>query len=415
MEEENKLKPVVKRWIAYVCPECHMIFRMEAGNGGRRAQCPGCRALMILGGKMPEKRGPAGSGEGESPGNREAGDAGMEKEEPGDATDEHQEPDDDGADEPEDDDGAEEPEEDDGESGPMAKLAPRMRIKKRKGVRKVPAWEKRTWRKKRRRIGWLRPVVSVLCLMGVGAGVAYWAHSTAERRTAAGGTIRGGVADELDVPPEPGTDTDVAIDELAAAVRRFLEAEGIDDLLETVRFRQRLEPIIRRHYREGFTPVVVREIAPDGSARAVEGLFSVLVEMEDFKRRPIALEKVDGGFLVDWESWVGYSELPWDEFMCRRPTESAVFRVKTRVEHYYNYEFSDEDAWRSFQLQSPDGERTLYGYVPRHSAMERELMPLDPGMEVSAHTLALRYPEGASRGNQVLVERVLASGWVLKN
>ena len=50
-----------KRWLGYTCPDCRMIFRIEAGAQGKRAQCPGCHALMVLGGGSVPRPAPPGA------------------------------------------------------------------------------------------------------------------------------------------------------------------------------------------------------------------------------------------------------------------------------------------------------------------------------------------------------------------
>lgn len=99
--------------------------------------------------------------------------------------------------------------------------------------------------------------------------------------------------------------------------------------------------------------------------------------------------------------------------MRSRPTEPMTFRVKCENSDYYNYKFADDRTWQAFRLESPDGERTLYGYVPRDSPLAKEMTPLDPEVRLSTLTLRLRYPEGAERADQVVVDRVVTTGWVV--
>jgi DNA-directed RNA polymerase subunit RPC12/RpoP len=408
---EKQPKELVKRWVGYVCPECHAIFRMETGNGGRRAQCPGCASLVVLGGKAAT---PAAAGspkqlpkrEIEAPGDplrRTVDDQGAEAEL---IPDEAQ----DAADPPVE-------EEDNGPEGDRPSGGGRKRVKKRKGVPKEPEWEKSKRKRKMRRVGWLMPVMSVALLVALGAGVAYWARSIAGWGVESEVTRGSGAIGDPDDPGPDSTMIDVSLTvaDLEEMVMAFCRAESVDDLLETVRHRERLEPVIRRYYAKGYEPVPVRKIAPRGELQTVGGLVSVVVELEDFSRQSIALEKSGETFLVDWESWVRYSELPWEEFMRQRPTEPKLFRVKTRELPYYNFDFDDDRKWQSFALESPDGEHTLYGYVPRHSSMVQALKPLDPEMPSSTHTVMLCYPTGANRSDQVLVKRVVTSGWVVSD
>ena len=111
---------------------------------------------------------------------------------------------------------------------------------------------------------------------------------------------------------------------------------------------------------------------------------------------------------------MGYSEVSWEEAEETRPTEAKLFRVFLAPINYFNFAFSDEKKWRCFRLRSPIGEQVFYGYAERgslealtlHSAFKKERLE-------RPYMLEIRYPEGAERGNQVLIHRVVGSGWVL--
>ena len=418
---EKQPKEIVKRWVGYVCPECHVIFRMETGNGGRRAQCPGCASLVVLGGKAatpvaaaPAKVAPEPAAPEEVAPGREPGVAAEVSRESGDQEEVDRDLPSDQSEEVADLAGEREDRKSQGEDPARGE---RKRVKKRKGVPKEPEWEKSKRKRKMRRMGWLMPVIGMVLLVLLGAGVAYWARSIAGWGVGSEVIRGGGTIDEPDDPEPDSTMMDVSLTvaDLEEVVMAFCRAQSVDVLLETVRDRERLEPVIRRYYAKGYEPVPVRKVAPRGELQTVGGLVSVVVELEDFSRKSIALEKSDETFLVDWESWVRYSELPWDEFMRQRPTEPQLFRVKTRELPYYNFDFDDDRKWQSFALESPDGEHTLYGYVPRDSSMVLALKPLDPEFPSSTHTLMLCYPEGANRSDQVLVKRVITSGWVVSD
>jgi len=83
-----------------------------------------------------------------------------------------------------------------------------------------------------------------------------------------------------------------------------------------------------------------------------QGFVSILVTQADFLQKPIALELTDDGrALVDWESWVGYCEEPWESFISNQTTQSTLVRVKALESSYYNFNFSDDSQWACFELQ----------------------------------------------------------------
>jgi hypothetical protein len=128
--------------------------------------------------------------------------------------------------------------------------------------------------------------------------------------------------------------------------------------------------------------------------------------------KPIAAKRMDDRYTIDWESWVGYSEIPWGEVGKIRPREPTLFRVLASPVHYFNFGFSDDRKWRSYRLQSPDRKHTLYGYVERFSIQESMLSRLNvKSDQARAYILRIRFVDD-SGPDQVVIEEVVESGWV---
>jgi len=127
---------------------------------------------------------------------------------------------------------------------------------------------------------------------------------------------------------EPEEDMRVELPLIEKRVREFLGAETIEEVLALTRGGLELEGVIRSyHSRHPLEPVNPRKIAPSGNVMTSEGLWAVNVRLSDFSLKPMALERVQDHYLVDWASWVGYSEIPWEEVREIRPTEPVLFRV----------------------------------------------------------------------------------------
>ena len=139
-----------------------------------------------------------------------------------------------------------------------------------------------------------------------------------------------------------------------------------------------------------------------------------VVRTRDFEERVISFVETADGLKVDWEAWVGWSEMPWSEYKSKRPAEPKVFRVVVKPSEYYNRDFSDEVKWKSFRIESPDGLESMYGYADAASELAARLKPpSDTG--VMMVVLRLRFPESATSGEQVLIDEILAEGWVLES
>jgi hypothetical protein len=202
--------------------------------------------------------------------------------------------------------------------------------------------------------------------------------------------------------------------EMEPLCRKFLNTEGVEELLTMVHDRERVEPLVRAYYEaEGgrIDPPGMATFNPATGLVHGDGFVWMSISLGNFEDRAIAFVDGPEGLKVDWESFVGWSEMSWADFKEERPKEGKQFRALVRAVDYYNFEFADEDQWRSFSLRSPDGEHTLYGYTERGSLVEEKLLAGETGEEWSA-LLELRFPEGDSKSDQVIIETMLMEGWV---
>jgi hypothetical protein len=201
--------------------------------------------------------------------------------------------------------------------------------------------------------------------------------------------------------------------EIESVLKAFLSATTAAEILQQVKDPENTAAKLRswledRDYRApGF-----REMLGDSVATTAGGdLMTVTVRTDDFELRQVVLLETAGGFKVDWESWVGWSEIPWDEFMEERPEEGKWFRVELSQIEYYNFGFTDEDQWVSYRLDSPDGNLSIYGYVPRGSELDGKIRPFEENTK-SKLLLKLKYPADGRADNQVLIEAVSGHEWV---
>lgn len=242
---------------------------------------------------------------------------------------------------------------------------------------------------------------------------------------------RDGKAPDVVVSPEIPVAVDELADEAAGEVfqrgdgeflvlaeplaKRFLEAESVDELLPLVRHSDQTEARMRAYYPDG-------RVEPEGlsdfnTRRSVErkgSLAAVRLRTRDFEEKPLGFIDGEDGVKVDWESWVGWSEVPWDDFIAAKSTEPKMFRVVVRPVEYYNFDFKDDRKWKSWSLESPDGGRSLYGYVLEQSLLD-EKISLAPEVKKANMMLRLKFPENPATDNQVLIDGHVGDGWLLED
>lgn len=202
--------------------------------------------------------------------------------------------------------------------------------------------------------------------------------------------------------------------EIESVVKAFLEAPTPEEALRHVRDPEKVAPKLKSWF-DGKTYLApgFRELIGDSvsNSEAAGEIFTVNVRTGDFELREIVLLGTEGNLKVDWESWVGWSEMPWEEFQSKRPVEGKWFRVELSRVQYYNFDFTDESEWVSYRLASPDGSASLFGYVPRISPLDEKIRPVDETTKVKL-LLKLRFPPDATSRNQVIIEEVSGQDWL---
>ena len=222
-------------------------------------------------------------------------------------------------------------------------------------------------------------------------------------------------------PPvvKPGETTKVLGDVEFAALaepmaRKFLEAKSIDEILPLVRNPLVAEPRMKTLYPDRSTPPVGLDQFNTDSEIVHEGEhLTVKVRTKNFDERNLTFFNTPDGLKIDWESWVTWSEMPWKDFLAKKPVESAVFRVSLSQQEYYNIGFTDDAKWQSYQLSCPGQEKSIYGYVERNSALDQQLRP-PSDVKLTDLTLKLRFPANARSDNQVLIEGIVSESWVIE-
>ena len=383
-------------WFGFSCPHCHTLFRVRVENRGRRVECPGCGEVVRI--PAPGRPVPRGMEPGEVP---------FSQAPPERKGEEFPEP------------------------GLSEKVEEEGRRVRRKVVKTAGQPEEFGWEAEEdgggaaqvtSRDSLLPIVVGGLAVLILMAGVVTFIFLNQNRLERQGTKLETGKI--FEIPGDAGSsesemaildvELSVELPIIRQTVRDFLAAETVDEVLARSRGGEDFHDVIREyHSRQPLAPVVARKIAPTGRVQRSQGLWAVDVRLPDFSLKPLALERVKGRYLVDWASWVGYSEVPWERVQEVRPTEPVLFRVICRPVPYYNFGFSDDRKWRAYRLLSPDQKHTLFGYVERNSIREG-MLPKIGGRDLGdAFLLRLRFTD-QSGPDQVLIEEVVSSGWVMR-
>lgn len=204
------------------------------------------------------------------------------------------------------------------------------------------------------------------------------------------------------------------LNEAESLARRFLIATHVDEILPLVNLSGGVEKKIRDYHRNGkIKPLRMFKFNANGKPNYKGRYAFVRILTPDNETKELGFIETEAGELkIDWESWVGWSEMSWKDLLIAKPTKPVLVRVQVKVVDYYNFGFSDDSKWRSYSLTSPDGKSVLYGYVERGSLLDQKLQPASRS-ETVAQTLKIRFPEKRLSGSQVLIEEQVADGWIV--
>ncbi|WP_435894052.1 hypothetical protein [Oceaniferula spumae] len=195
-------------------------------------------------------------------------------------------------------------------------------------------------------------------------------------------------------------------------VTKFLSAKTVEELEPLVRFPDVAMPKIRKWYQtHPLEPIAVKTVGYGGRVTVKGDMASLAVQLDDYSVRQIALERTPSGYRVDWESWVSWTEMDWEDLFTKRPVEPKEVRVRCSVDTYYNRDFNDDTKWLAVKLINTESDRTLYGYVDRDDPSLMRFVG-DLGAGSTAATLKIRYPKDAAADNQVIITEHVMNGWV---
>lgn len=205
--------------------------------------------------------------------------------------------------------------------------------------------------------------------------------------------------------------SDAEVSEAIEVALEFLNAATLEELATLIRKPEEIMPLVRDYYPNGsYQPVGSREIDSRGSTQTSGRFISFSALLSDFSSQPIAVEITEEGPRVDWESWVGYCEIPWEEFLAKRITTPTLVRVRAIATPYYNFAFSSDSDWVCYQLSQNDAEPAVYGYAAAEAPFINQLPPSHGVM--TTLTLRVRFPKDAASDNQIIIDDFVAAGWV---
>jgi len=208
--------------------------------------------------------------------------------------------------------------------------------------------------------------------------------------------------------------TPAEYDQATGTMRQFLEALTLEDLRPVLRDPDRVWPLVVAHHQEKpWKPFVVRKLPSRSEIQLNRDLLAGVVEVDDFQRIVLAMQRTPDGPKIDWESYTGQGEMTWEEFLARRPTTPVLMRVSLQPDDYYNRDFPDSGTHACFRLSSRGETHLLYGYAPRGQPVHTQLVSRTRINPRTLPTLRLRFLPNSKSQDQVEITELVADGWLV--
>ena len=204
---------------------------------------------------------------------------------------------------------------------------------------------------------------------------------------------------------------------VSASLEEFLNSDDIEAKIKLSRSSERVIPLMRKYYQNyDDGPIAFRRISSAGEKGTgiIDGFYLIKVSFPDFSILPVILAYENDRIVVDWESFVGYSEITLSEFISKKPRNSTLMRLNASSDNYFNYQFQ-EDMYRCLYLRNPEDTEAVYGYIERGGRADDQLSRIiESGQSIRFLTLKIQYPKKLGGKNQVIIDEILTSGWLIK-
>lgn len=209
------------------------------------------------------------------------------------------------------------------------------------------------------------------------------------------------------------------IENMDALARKFYSASSVRELLPLVRHPDRVKPLMEKYYADKsvseFRLRSIRSMTP--LAIDLQGDFWVttVIQSDDSVKNIVMQANESGEVLIDWESFVCYQPMAWDDYAKNRPAGNSMdFRVDVKQDSFFSHEFADTSQWVCFQLNALNSQEFLYGYVKSNDPLAAEIVESinRNGGEKASLILRLFIPEDLKSKRGVVIEKIVGGHWI---
>ena len=197
---------------------------------------------------------------------------------------------------------------------------------------------------------------------------------------------------------------------------KFLQAQEFNKKVQHIRFGARLLPAMAGYYLRNEDEPPVISMFKSGKLEEIDGkqYFQATASIPGVSARPVHFEKIEDRFLLDWESFVGYGEMPWNDFLKEKPTKPVLFRLIAEKSSEYRAPYNDQSKFLSLRLSDKKHRKNCFAYLStRGPEGEKVRLHFEQSSKRRHRITARLYfePEGITGGTP-RIERIVRYGWL---
>ena len=196
---------------------------------------------------------------------------------------------------------------------------------------------------------------------------------------------------------------------------KFFGSGSPSEIVSFIREPQRVQPLLEDYYsRHAFVMPALKETSRFQEIMINLKVFLVAdIVLEGRGATTVVLQDAGKGFVVDWETYVCYNPVDWDEFYKKRPGQAFPMRVLATLDHNPGFAFPGEAEWVCVRVIGRDSDEELYGYAPAGSRTALRLREMLEDEWEFPCILQLQFPEDGKGGDrQVHIRELVMENWI---
>ncbi|MCP4846882.1 MAG: hypothetical protein GY899_02925 [Verrucomicrobiaceae bacterium] len=196
---------------------------------------------------------------------------------------------------------------------------------------------------------------------------------------------------------------------------KFFSARNQSEMLPLIRDSERVRPLIEDYYsRYSFVMPGVSKIVRFQEIMINLKIFLIAdIVLEGKGANTVVLQDAGEGFVVDWETYVCYNPMAWEDFYRKRPGQAMSLRVLATLDHNPGFAFPGEAEWVCVRMIGRDSEEELYGYVRTGSQTALRIQEMLEDEWEFPCILQLQFPEDGKGGDrQVHIKGLVMENWI---